>query len=96
MGDDFYSRLKVWTTIDQSETKSSPKKGTWESLLQIPLDVVFPKCAEKALKDMVFSGNLYKCGDLLQHPHYISWAPIHTDAPDFHQSQFFRKFEFLA
>ena len=96
MGDDFYSRLEVWTTIDQSETHGSPKKGAWESLLQIPLDVVFPEHADKALKDMDFSGNLYKCGDLLQRPHYISWAPIHTDAPDFHQSRFFGKFEFLA
>ena len=96
MGVDFYSRLGVWTSIDRSERQAPPTNGTWEILLQIPLDVAFKGLADKALKDLVFSGNLYKCGDLLQHPHYISWAPIHTDAPDFHQSSFFGKFEFLA
>lgn len=96
MGVDFFSRLGVWTSIDRSESQAPPTKGTWESLLQIPMDVAFKGFVDKTLEDMVFTGNLYKCGDLLRHPHYISWAPIHTDAPDFHQSEYFGRFEFLT
>lgn len=33
--------------------------------------------------------NLYKCGDELSLPHYLSWAPIRTENPDFHRPEFF-------
>jgi len=36
-------------------------------------------------------GNFYKCGDETKIPHYISWAPIATENPDFHRPEFFRK-----
>lgn len=35
--------------------------------------------------------NLYKCGDNLSHPHYLSWRPIDTPAPDFHRPEFFEE-----
>ena len=35
--------------------------------------------------------NLYKCGDLTAHPHFLSWAPINTPTPDFHRPEFFGK-----
>ena len=33
--------------------------------------------------------NVYKCGDDLPVPHFISWSPIHTPEPSFHQPTFF-------
>ena len=33
--------------------------------------------------------NFYKCGDLTSIPHYLSWNPIGTEKPDFHQYPFF-------
>lgn len=33
--------------------------------------------------------NFYKCGDKTAHPHFVSWAPISTDKPDFHRPEFF-------
>ena len=33
--------------------------------------------------------NLYKCGDDLSCPHYLSWRPVGTPAPDFHRPEFF-------
>lgn len=33
--------------------------------------------------------NLYKCGDALSLPHYLSYAPVRTAAPDFHRPEFF-------
>ena len=33
--------------------------------------------------------NLYKCGDDLSCPHYLSWRPDGTPAPDFHRPAFF-------
>lgn len=33
--------------------------------------------------------NFYKCGDKTAHPHYVSWAPINSDKPDFHRPECF-------
>lgn len=33
--------------------------------------------------------NLYKCGDALSLPHYLSFAPVRTAAPDFHRPEYF-------
>ena len=32
--------------------------------------------------------NLYKCGDGLAEPHYLTWQPISTPAPDYHRPEF--------
>lgn len=33
--------------------------------------------------------NLYKCGDKLNRPHFLSWSPITLDKPNFHCPEFF-------
>ena len=33
--------------------------------------------------------NFYKCGDKTAHPHFLSWNPVGTPAPDFHRPDFF-------
>lgn len=38
--------------------------------------------------------NLYKCGDGLSSPHYISWKPVQTESPDFHRPEFFETVRF--
>ncbi len=38
--------------------------------------------------------NLYKCGDNLSEPHFLSWQPISTEHPDFHVPEYFAEVEF--
>ncbi len=33
--------------------------------------------------------NLYKCGDALSRPHYLSWRPVRSGSPDFHRPECF-------
>lgn len=33
--------------------------------------------------------NLYKCADGSSHPHWLTWSPVDTPAPDFHRPEFF-------
>jgi hypothetical protein len=40
------------------------------------------------------TGNFYKCGDLLNRPHYLSWQPVQTVQPDFHSPRFFGELVF--
>ena len=35
--------------------------------------------------------NLYKCGDDLSHPHFLSWQPIEAPKPNFHLPAFLRR-----
>jgi len=34
-------------------------------------------------------GNLYKCGDLTQIPHYLAYFPVGTQQPDYHRPEYF-------
>ncbi len=38
--------------------------------------------------------NIYKCGDNLSKPHFLSWQPIKTEHPDFHCPEYFTEVEF--
>ena len=60
----------------------------WEIVFRIPLTFVqmyFPESS--------FSGewrcNFYKCGELTENPHYLAWAPLNTNMPDYHRRQDF-------
>ena len=39
--------------------------------------------------------NFYKCGDLTEIPHYLAWAPLSCDTPDYHRRQDFGCLKFL-
>ena len=37
-------------------------------------------------------GNVYKCGDLTDHPHWLSWSPVHLEKLSFHWPKDFGRF----
>ena len=60
----------------------------WEVFYRIPLDFIrlfYPYFQFEG----DFSANMYKCGDKTPHPHYLSWNPVTSAAPDFHRPQDF-------
>lgn len=40
------------------------------------------------------AGNFYKCGDRTVCPHYLAWAPLSSEKPDFHRRQDFGRLRF--
>lgn len=38
--------------------------------------------------------NVYKCGDLTEHEHYLAWNPVDCDTPDFHRPRDFGRMTF--
>jgi len=60
----------------------------WELTLIIPLEV-FIHHRLTALENRNGKGNLFKCGDGLPEPHYLSWTAIEAPEPNFHLSAFF-------
>ncbi len=73
-------------------TLNLPLEGTefdWELGVAIPLVLLGLQPGS------VFKANFYKCGDLTQKPHFLSWRSIESDAPDFHLPQFFGDLELV-
>ena len=40
------------------------------------------------------AGNFYKCGDRTERPHYLAWAKLTSDHPDYHRRQDFGTLRF--
>ena len=60
----------------------------WILKIYIPFD--FLKKYFKNISNEM-RGNLYKCGDRTENPHYLSWSPVKTLKPDFHNTESFGK-----
>lgn len=66
----------------------------WSLTLFLPLEVFIYHIPALILRES-FKANFYKCGDSLSQRHYLSWSPIATHRPDFHQPSFFSKIEYM-
>lgn len=58
------------------------------------LSIIIPKSAFwgddiKTFNGLEAKANFYKCGDNLTQKHYLSWSPIGTEKPSFHERDFF-------
>ena len=66
----------------------------WEMMIRIPIKCfVFNKI--ESFDGLKATANFYKCGDETSEPHYISWNPIKTENPDYHQPEFFGQLLFM-
>ena len=77
-----------WASLGPTpfDTRVEPTK--WELALRLPISAFFQhKFA--GFDGLTVKGNVYKCGDNLPVPHFISWNPITTANPDFHRPEFF-------
>ncbi|MCM1022076.1 MAG: carbohydrate-binding family 9-like protein [Muribaculum sp.] len=65
----------------------------WSLQLAIPATALF-KHRLKSWNGVKAEGNFYKCGDNLATPHFLSWAPITWEKPNFHLPEFFKELSF--
>lgn len=59
---------------------------SWNLLVAIPLELMNLRFDGSPIE---MTGNFYKCADLTDAPHFLSWSPISTPEPDFHRPEFF-------
>lgn len=64
---------------------------TWTLTIAIPLSLV--GLNGEVLPEFIM-GNFYKCGGKTSHPHYLSWSPILSEKPNFHEPKYFGKLTF--
>ena len=79
-------------------------KGPWTLKVFIPLKALWHGLgdngqtaggAPRSLRGLHARANFYKCGDGLTVPHFVTWAPIATEKPDYHRPEFFADLQFV-
>ena len=86
LNENLLKRIDRWASLGDSPVKNL--SGDWSVSLIIPKEIFYPEITS-TFDNIEANGNFYKCGDLLQIPHFISWNPILTEKSDFHRPEFF-------
>ena len=82
-----------WSSLGTEPFEERVGECTWDVALVIPVSAIFRHSIE-SLDGKVMRANFYKCGDLLQTPHFLSWSPIDLPQPNFHCPEFFGEIKF--
>jgi hypothetical protein len=85
--------ISRWASLGTAPFEERKEQTTWELALVLPTAVYF-KHDIKSFDGMTIRANIYKCGDKLSVPHFLSLYPISTDTPDFHRPEFFNELNF--
>ncbi len=93
-GPEIISKIRRLTTAGSEPVKEKTGKYSWSITIAIPFEVFFHHQV-KDLRGKVFRANFYKCGDKLTVPHYVTWNPVATEKPDYHQPEHFGLLKFI-
>ena len=88
------SKIRRLTSAGGKPIKEREGEFTWTITIAIPFEVFFHHKVED-LKGKTFRANFYKCGDKLKVPHYVTWNPVGTEKPDYHQPVYFGLLKFV-
>lgn len=83
LGEDRMKTINRASSLGKEIIGKDNVNGDWWLQLAIPLKMLGVK------KGQTIRANFYKCGDECKVPHFLSWQPISTPQPDFHQPAFF-------
>lgn len=85
--------IQVETSLGAQPFEEKSGNFDWELTAGIPLGCfAFDKLEQ--LDGIKATANFYKCGDETAEPHYLTWNPVKTAAPDYHQPNYFGKIWF--
>ena len=87
-------QIDRWASLGRTPFDTRQQSTNWELALRIPYSVFF-RHHITTLDGCQVRGNIYKCGDKLPVPHFISWSPISTPTPDFHCPKFFGEMDII-
>jgi len=90
---DVYASVRRWSSLGTKPFEAHESVREWDLVELIPASALFAHKIS-SFDGLKMKGNFYKCGDLLPHPHFLSWAPIALPKPMFHCPQFFDTLEF--
>lgn len=80
--------IKVRSSLGNLPFEERSGGHTWEMIVGIPAALLVHDKGIR-LKGLRSNANFYKCGDETSVPHYLSWNPVGSERPNFHQPQYF-------
>ncbi len=91
--DKIIDNIQVYSSLGNDAFEEKVGNISWYLEAKIPWSS-FWRHQISELKGKSMKANFYKCGDELSKPHYLSWNPIDTEQPSFHQPKFFGELKF--
>jgi hypothetical protein len=91
--DEIINNIRVCSSLGNEPFEEKTGDFSWFLEMEIPWES-FWKYRVSELEGKTMRANFYKCGDELSKPHFLSWNPIHTERPSFHQPRFFGELRF--
>lgn len=85
-GRDHAARLQLKDHKSLFNFRSAKTQDGWEIFYEIPVSFMQLFVPNFCLASGVeIRANCYKCGDLTPQPHYLTWNPVDSQAPDYHR-----------
>lgn len=88
-----YASVQRWSTLGTGRFDTRQGECEWDLVEIIPASALFLHDI-RDFSGLDMKANFYKCGDKLDRPHYLSWAPIQNPEPAFHCPEFFGRIHF--
>jgi hypothetical protein len=88
------SKVETIPSLGLKPFDNQQNNTPWNIQIRIPMEVLTYSNLNN-LSGTDGYGNFYKCGDKLEHPHFLSWKPVLTSNPDFHTPRYFGHLSFL-
>ncbi len=89
--DEEMKSIERYPSIGKKAFKEMEGMFEWELTVKIPFKLMGLDGAHLPEK---IRGNFYKCADDTDSMHFVTWAPIHTENPDYHRPEFFGELYF--
>ena len=85
--------IKVRSSLGNQPFEERTGRHQWEMMIVMPKEcLIYDK--DIVLKGLKANANFYKCGDETSKPHFVTWNPIGTETPDYHQPAYFGELSF--
>ena len=81
-------KVQRWSSLGSDDIALIEGDFSWNMVLIIPKNAWFQSNVQ-SFDGMKMKANIYKCGDKLSQPHFLSWNKIDIETPDFHRPDFF-------
>ncbi len=81
-------KITCYSSLGDSPIDRKKKDQCWELTAIIPREC-FVHDDLATLEGLQAKGNFYKCGDETSEMHFVTWNPVETEHPDYHQYPFF-------
>ena len=86
-------KIRRFSTLGGSPFGERTGRFEWSFVAVVPVSTLF-RHSIADLTGTAAADNLFKCGDHLTTPHYVTWNPIESPVPDYHRSEQFGRILF--